>query len=242
MGHDLSLVAVAGILVAVAVGAIVQGSIGFGFSLVAAPALVLVEPQAVPVALLILALPMTAFMAARERAHIDVRGFVSITGGRLIGTVAGIWVILAVSADWVSVLLGGLILAAVALSAGGLGIEPTGTTTLGAGIVSGVMSTTAAVGGPALAVVYQARPGPELRSTLALSYLVGIMMSLAALLLAGKVEAWHARLALELLPGLLLGLWVSGRVARYLDRRWLRPAVLVFAAGAGSLIVVRGLA
>jgi hypothetical protein len=32
------------------------------------------------------------------------------------------------------------------------------------------------------------------------------------------------------LPGLLLGLWASGQVARLLDERWLRPTILAFAA------------
>jgi len=44
-------------------------------------------------------------------------------------------------------------------------------------------------------------------------------------------------LALELLPGLLVGLWASQWVVKRLDERWLRPAVLVFAAVAGVVII-----
>ena len=84
----MSVVAV--LAVAVAAGAVVQGSIGFGYALVAVPAMVLLFPWAVPVTPLLLALPMTLLMSAREWRSIDLGGFALITGGRLVGTVAGV--------------------------------------------------------------------------------------------------------------------------------------------------------
>jgi hypothetical protein len=107
-------------------------------------------------------------------------------------------------------------------------------------MASGITSTTAAIGGAPLALVYQDRSGAELRSTLAISFVVGIMMSLGGLALAGKVEGWHLVLALELLPALLVGLWASRWAVKSLDERWLRPAVLTFAAVAGLVVVLLG--
>jgi uncharacterized membrane protein YfcA len=57
---------------AVAAGAVIQGSIGFGYALVAVPAMVLLLPWAVPVTPLFLALPMTLLMSAREWRSIDL--------------------------------------------------------------------------------------------------------------------------------------------------------------------------
>ncbi len=54
--------------VAVAVGAVIQGSIGFGYALLAVPAMALVLPWAVPVTPLLLALLMTVLMGARDGA------------------------------------------------------------------------------------------------------------------------------------------------------------------------------
>jgi uncharacterized protein len=65
-------------------------------------------------------------------------------------------------------------------------------------------------------------------------------MSLVGLGLAGKFEGRHVVLALELLPGLLIGLWASQWVAKRLDERWLRPTVLMFAAVAGVVIILLG--
>jgi len=238
---DLTASVLAGLLLASVVGGAIQGVIGFGFALVAVPVLALVQPDAVPVTVMLMAIPMTVFMALRERAHIDGRGFTTIMVGRVLGIAGGVVLLSVVAEESLALLVGGMLLLGVALSVAGLDIEPRAWVNVGAGILSGVMGTTSAIGGPALAVVYQNRPGPELRSTLALSYLAGLALALAALAAVGRVHTWHVVLALELVPGLLVGLWLSVRLAPLLGRDWLRPAVLTFAGIAGLVIVVRAL-
>jgi uncharacterized protein len=226
--------------VAVAVGAVIQGSIGFGYALVAVPAMVLLLPWAVPVTPLFLALPMTLLMSAREWRSIDLEGFALITGGRLLGTVAGVVLLVLAPKGYLSMLTGLLILAAALVSFLRPTVEVNDGTRLAGGVASGVVGTVAALGGTPLALVYQDRSGAELRSTLAISFVVGIAMSLVGLALAGKVESRHVVLALELLPGLLIGLLISRWVVQRLDERWVRPAVLVFAAVAGLMITFLG--
>jgi uncharacterized protein len=225
---------------AVAIGAIIQGSIGFGYALVAVPALVLLLPWSVPVTPLLLALPMTALMSAIEWQSIDFGGFFLITAGRLLGTAAGVALLVFVPRDSLSTIVGLLILAAALASFLKPSFEVHNSTRLTGGIASGVIGTVAALGGTPLALVYQDRSGAELRSTLSISFVVGIAMSLVGLGLAGKVEWRHFALALELLPGLLIGLWASKWVVKRLDERWLRPAVLIFAAVAGVIIILLG--
>jgi uncharacterized protein len=234
------VVVVAIISLAVVIGAVIQGSIGFGYALVAVPAMVLLLPWAVPVAPLVLALPMTVLMSAKEWRSIDLGGFALITGGRLVGTIAGVILLVLVPKGYLSTLTGLLIMAAALGSFLKPDFEVRNSTRLTGGIASGVVGTVAALGGTPLALVYQDRSGAELRSTLAISFVVGIAMSLVGLGLAGKVEGRHVVLALELLPGLLVGLWASRWVAKRLDERWLRPAVLIFAAVAGLVIILLG--
>jgi uncharacterized membrane protein YfcA len=226
---------------AVAAGAAIQGTIGFGFALVAVPVLALLEPGSVPVAVLVLSLPMTIGMAARERAHADRSGFGWLIGGRVIGTLAGVWVLREVSPDGFSIVIGIALVLAVAGSVWGVEVEPTPVANLTAGTLSGAMGTTSAIGGPALAVLYQRRPGPELRSTLAAVFVVGSLISLGALVAAGQVHTQELILATQLAPALLAGLALGSLATRRLDGPWLRPAVLAFAGAAGVLIAVRGL-
>jgi uncharacterized protein len=228
------------VVVAVAVGAVIQGSIGFGYAFVAVPTMALLYPEAVPVTPLLLALLLTMLMSAREWRSIDTTGFFLITAARALGTAAGVALLIFIPASYLSLLVGLLIVAAALMSFISPNFEVNNKTRLAGGIASGVASTTAAIGGPPLALIYQGRSGAELRSTLATSVVVGILLSLAGLMLAGKVEGWHFVLALQLLPGLLVGLWASRWVVKHLDERWLRPAVLLFAAVAGLAIAFLG--
>jgi uncharacterized membrane protein YfcA len=55
------------LLFAVAAGAVVQGSVGFGFALVVVPVLTFVRPDVLPATVLLLTLPLSVTMAVRER-------------------------------------------------------------------------------------------------------------------------------------------------------------------------------
>lgn len=227
-------------LLACFTGTLIQGAIGFGFALVAVPALLLVEPGAVPVTSLVLALPIVVTMALRERRSVDVRGFAQLTAGRVPGTAAGAWVVGVAGARLLAGLIGALLLLAAALSAT-TRARPGNGARLAAGFVSGVMGTVASIGGPAMALAFQERPGPELRATLAVAFAVGVLLSLGALALAGEVRGWQVGLALVLAPAVVVGLWLGRRVTGRLDERWLRPAVLAFAGAAGLAAVLRAL-
>lgn len=241
MPAEISVAAFAFVLAMVSLGALIQGSIGFGLGFAAAPAMAVVSPEAVPVTLLILTLPMVAAITLRERKELNVRGFLLITAGRVPGTLAGVLVLVVVPTDLLAVVLGLLILVGVVMSIVGARFELRDGTQLIAGFASGIMGTTAAIGGPPVALVYQSRPGAELRSTLSLAFVVGVIMSLVGLAIAGRVQEWHLLFAIELLPGLLVGLLVGQFAAPLLDKRWLRPAVLSFAAVSAVIVIVRGL-
>jgi uncharacterized membrane protein YfcA len=145
-----------------------------------------------------------------------------------------------IPSGFLSVLFGALVLAAVHTSLLRLKVSLNSRTKFAGGVASGVMGTAGGVGGPPLALVYQDRSGPEIRSTLAVAFVVGTGLSLIALLLSGKVGAEHALFTLQRLPGMLLGLFSTRWISSLLDATWLRPAVLVFAAS-GLAVVILGL-
>lgn len=227
-------------LLAIGTGALIQGSVGFGLSLTAVPTMALLRPEAIPATLLLVALPMTIFMTLRERYSINLTDFTWITGGRLVGTLFGAGILVVIPEAFLAKLFGILIVAAALMSLVGPSFEVRKETQLVGGFVSGVMSTAAALGGPPLALVNQRRSGPELRSTLAVSFMLGIIMSLVALAFTNRIEGWHLLLSLQLLPGLLIGLWASRSTAKFIDERWVRPIVLGFAIASGLVVVALG--
>ena len=135
-------------IVAVTVGTIIQSSIGFGLALVVVPTLTLIRPDALPATILLIALPMTTFMALRERRSIDVAGLRRAAAARLPGTLAGVMLLAYVPDDSLSVVIGSLIIVAAGISALRPQLEVGRGTSLVAGFASGLMGTAAGIGGP----------------------------------------------------------------------------------------------
>lgn len=230
------------VLSAVTLGALVQGSVGFGANLIAAPVLAVLEPRALPAALLLPILLLASAMVGREREGVDWTAVGWLMAGRVPGTVAGSLVVAAVAAETLSVLAGAAVLLAVAASLLTTTIPVTRATKLATGVVSGAMGTATSIGGPPMALLYQHHDGPVLRATLAATFALGTTLSSLALAAAGAISWWHVWLAVALLPGTLAGMAASSRLVGRLDGAWLRPAVLSFASAAAAVAMVRGLA
>lgn len=241
MGIDLSLTEYLIVSLGVALGALAQGAVGFGANLLAVPVLAAIAPAALPGTMILLPLPLQLEMIGREHDGIVWSDVGWLTLGRLPGVLIGTWIVTVVALDQLSVLTGTVVLLGVAVSLVAATIPFTRTSKLTVGLVSGTVGTATSIGGPPLALLYQHRPGAVLRPTLAACFLVGTAQSLIALSLAG-VMAWsQLRLAVALLPALLVGLVLSRVVARRIDGPRLRPVVLALAAAAACVAVARGI-
>ena len=199
--------------------------------------LTLVRPEALPATVLLIVMPLGVFMAFKERRAIDVSGLAYVLSGGLLGTLGGVGLLLLVPDRYLFVLFGVLVVLAALTSAVNPDLPLRNPTRLAGGVASGIMGTAAGIGGPPLALVYQSRSGPEVRSTLAVAFFVGTAISLLALALSGSADISHLVLALELLPALFLGLWAANYVTGLLSGDWLRPTILFFAALSGLTAV-----
>jgi uncharacterized membrane protein YfcA len=225
----------------VATGAALQGSAGFGFALLSSPILAWVEPGLVPGPLIVAVTLLLALTVWREHGSVDMRGLGWVLGGRVPGTALGALALHALSERALTIALGLLVLLAVGLSLGSVRLERKPPLLVCAGLVSGLMGTTAALGGPAVAVLYQHERGDLVRSTLAAYFLIGAAMSSVALSLVGRLGVHELTLGLGLMPGILVGFAASRWTSRWLDRGRTRGAVLLVAAVAGLTSVLHGL-
>ncbi len=92
-----------------------------------------------------------------------------------------------------------------------------------------------------MAILYQHSSGARIRSTLAVFFLIGSLVSVAALVLVGEIGRPEVLAAAVLLPFMVVGFLVSGPLRRPLDRGFTRPAVLVLSSGAALVLGVRAL-
>lgn len=230
------------VLVASALGAFVQGSVGFGHNLIAAPVFALVDERLVPGPAIASAGVLVLLTVLRDRRGFHLGEVSTALVGRVPGTILAAVAVASLPADDLAVVFAGLVLVAVAITASGIAVRPTRATLLGAGALSGFMGTATSIGGPPMAMLYAGEEGRRLRGTLAGFFLAGIAMSLVALVLAGTFGAEEARLSLLPVPAIAVGFAFSGWGARRLDAGHTRPAVLTVAAASALSVLVDAVA
>jgi uncharacterized membrane protein YfcA len=171
---------------AVFISAFAQGCSGMGFAMLSAPIISLFAPTLIPVMLLVLMIPLNTYIGWRERRSVDWRGVKLISIGRFAGTFLGLWILLVVNLHQLALLIGWstLVAAVVALLSPSFNLSRAGLAAVG--LVTGVTETSTGVGGPPLALAYQHKKGAVLRSTVALCFLVGEVISLIVLAMAAR--------------------------------------------------------
>jgi uncharacterized protein len=222
-------------------GAMIQGSIGFGVALLGAPLLFLINPMLVPAPVIIAGMTLPVMILARDHHAVVFRDLAWALPRKLAGTVAAAVLIGIISADALGLLFGVLVLVAVLLCALGWAPRPGPGMLLSAGGLSGFMATSTSIGGPPLALVYRHQTGARLRGTLSAIFIPGGVLSLTALALVGRFGLAELLAGLALLPGVILGFWLSNHSARYLDRSWLPQAVLAISALAAIAAILRSI-
>jgi uncharacterized membrane protein YfcA len=230
--------AVLAILV-VAVGTAVQASIGFGLAMIAAPLLMLIEPEFVPGAMIAIALVLSTWMVWTDRHAIDLSTFKVAVVGRVLGTAPAALLLGTASAATFDLVFGALVLLAVLMSLWHSDIKPTPVTVFFATLASGFMGTISGIGGPPLALVYQNASGPEIRANLAVLFVLGTSISLVALGTIGRFGLADLAYSGVLLVGIVIGVLCREPVRRRLDQRTARPYLLGLCAISALGVLVR---
>ncbi|HWC24411.1 MAG TPA: sulfite exporter TauE/SafE family protein [Flexivirga sp.] len=234
----MSITALVILSVTVIAAGFVQGLSGIGFALIFAPIAGLINPGMLPVTLLVLMLPLNAFVTWRERSAVDWHGFRWIAVARVASTPLGLFVLTVVPKGRLGLLIGAATVLAAVVSLITPDFHPSRGAFLGAGVATGLCETATGVGGPPLALVYQHAPAPQLRSTVAASFFLGELVSVGLLLVRGVGSARSVLDAAWLIPALVIGLLLSSRVHHRIDSKRLRLLVLTFALVSGVVLML----
>jgi uncharacterized membrane protein YfcA len=234
----VSWIAIAGVTIVMAVSALLQGAVGFGLGLIAIPFLIYLDLRFVPGPLLVAALTLHMLVLRRDRTGVDKSGLTMLLSGRVLGTIPAAILLAYLPLDSMRILLASVVLAGAVMGFAHSGGHPTPGVLFGAGAASGFMATTAGLGGPPVALVYQRVEGLRLRGTLAAYFIVGTVLSLIALAWAGRFGAEELRLSVFLIPGTVLGYFMSRPAAAYLDGGRTRVAVLTVSALAAVSVIL----
>ncbi|MPZ61472.1 MAG: TSUP family transporter [Propionibacteriales bacterium] len=233
---DPQIVLIAG--TTVLLGAVVQGTVGFGVGLVAAPVVTLLDPSLMPGSLLVVVFLLAVMSLVSEHQDLDPRvGWVF--AGRFLGTIAGAGIVVALSREDLAIGIGVMTLLAVLLSVRSFAVPVNRWTLAGAGCVSGIGATTSSIGGPPLAFIYQRSDPATLRSTVALVFTAGSALSIGALSVAGEMTVRELLAGLAFIPFFTVGFALSHPWRKRLRGPRFRQAVLVVIAASAVVLLVR---
>ena len=226
-------------LLVIAVGATVQASLGFGMNLVVMPLLVLIDTDLVPGPALVAAVALTACVLARERQAIEARSVSWALLGRVVGTVGGVYALSRLDDDGLQLVVAIAVLVMVGVILSPLAPPRTPATMAGAGTISGFSGSTAGIGGPPVALLFQDAPGPVVRSSMAGFFVIGSLITLTGLAIAGEFGAAELRQGFVLAPASVVGFALSGPLLPVVDRGDTRAALLTVSIASAVVIIVR---
>lgn len=232
------LAAIAGTLL---VGATVQGVVGLGVGLVSAPVVTMLEPSLMPGMMLLMGLFTPLATLAHDRHDIDWRGLAWSLPARVPGTAIGVLLIATVAERSLGILVALMVLAGVLATLVAVDVPITRVNLTFAGVMSGLSATVTSIGGPPIALLYQHQPARRVRSTLAVYFAAGAVFSLVGLGLAGHLSWPDIEVGLLMLPVLVIGVFVAGRLRRRLPGETVRVPVLVVCAASALVLLVRSI-
>lgn len=222
--------------------AVLRGFTGFGFGLAAVPLLALALPPAQVVPLVVVLNLVIGMSGLRTAVHqTDWRAIRGLVPGVLVGIPTGLLILTAFSANTVRLAIGLIIAGSVAMLWRGATLppRPSAILTLAVGMMSGIMTGLASMGGPPM-VVYLIAVGNSalaVRATSIVYFLFSGAISAAAMLYQGligrDVLLWVAAGIPAAFAGNRLGTWAFYRAKPHHHRM---TALIVLSILAAVLI------
>lgn len=221
--------------------AVLQASTGVGFAMVAVPLLALISLAWVPAPMLICNILLSVAIMHRGRAALDRAEVPPLGLGLLAGTFTGAGILALMGGEGLGVLIGAIILVAVAASLFTPPIAITRPRLLAGAFLGGAVGIIAAMHGPPLIILYQREDPEKVRATMAGVFLFGCFLALGSLWLTGLLGLEELKRGAILLPGVGAGYLVGRALAGRLSREAARYAMLTVSGAAGLALLLRSL-
>jgi uncharacterized protein len=240
VAHDARVLVLGGFLVAAV--ALVAGTSGFGFGLLATP-LLLLSGFSLPFVVtlnLLMTVAARVSVVARLRRSIDPRRAALLVGGSIPGLYVGARIIDAVDAHDLRIVAGVAVMAAAAAI---LYADrhpprvPGPAAPVTAGFLGGLLGTSTSLLGvpPALLLARQRLAAASFIADLAVYFIVSGTLGLAMLAAAGELETDAGSAFLYWLPGVLLANALGTTIGLRVPQRSFRLGTLTLAFAAGAL-------
>lgn len=220
-------------------GALTQSLIGFGLAVVASPLLYIVDPQLVPGPVIAMGFTISLLTLFRERGHLEFNGLQYALIGRVPGGFIGASLLLFAPQPILGLSIAAIVAIAVILSLYKFSLPVNKKTLFGAGVVSGIFGNIAAIGGPPMAILLSGKDASQFRAALSAFFIFSSTIAMVILAITGLLELKHLWLSLMLLPSVLLGYLVAGRLVGSVDKDKTKMATLVLCSISALVLTVK---
>ena len=230
------------LLLAVGISAVVQNIVGFGFALLAVPLMVLaVDPHDAVIISTFLGLGSSSFQAFNGRHDTQWRLMLRLSLSALIGIPFGLLVFNHLDERLLKGFLALGIFSAVLFLARRTDISHASPRIeIGAGFLSGALSSSLSTNGPPLVFALQSRglPLAQFRATISAIFTISGIFTLASFLALRKVNSDSLVGVLMSLPILTLGILIGQKLKPRLNEENARRFVLILLLAAGCSALV----
>ncbi|AEG09918.1 protein of unknown function DUF81 [Shewanella baltica OS183] len=220
-------------------GALTQSLIGFGLAVVASPLLYIVDPDLVPGPVIAMGFTISLLTLFRERGHLEFNGLQYALLGRVPGGFIGASLLLFAPQPILGLSIAAIVAVAVILSLYKFSLPVNKKTLFGAGVVSGIFGNIAAIGGPPMAILLSGKDASQFRAALSAFFIFSSTIAMVILAITGLLELKHLWLSLMLLPSVLLGYLVAGRLVGRVDKDKTKMATLVLCSISALVLTVK---
>ncbi|NNK79128.1 MAG: sulfite exporter TauE/SafE family protein [Litoreibacter sp.] len=227
-------------LLAVFGGTMLQRLAGQGFGMLAAPLVMLVAPDYIPTALLLVGLVVGLSSTSLDYKAIVPQDLPAGFAGRTLGAVfAAMLAASLASAEIFAALVALIVYLGIALSLVGMRVAIRPPALFTAGMTAGIMGTLTAIGAPPMALLYQHVDQRRSAATQNMFFFFGMVVSILALTWQGLVGTRHILFALALSPVVPVALVAAQPLSRRFSKRSIRPAALTLAGLAATVLLLR---
>ncbi len=220
------------------IGCWIQTALGFGLAVFAAPIIVSLKPEWVPVLITIVALIISVLNTYNQREDIELKELNIAFITRVPGTLAGVYLLSLLSEVWLQLAVALCVLLAVVISYFGKQFDYTPARMGWAAFVSGITGTTTSIGGPPMALVMQHGKATTVRANLSLYFSYSCILSLVGYAWMGLINTEILSAAALFTPICLLGFLSGIRARGYVDAGRFRPLLLILCSVAGGFAML----
>ncbi|PIW59948.1 sulfite exporter TauE/SafE family protein [Shewanella sp. CG12_big_fil_rev_8_21_14_0_65_47_15] len=220
-------------------GALTQSLIGFGLAVVASPLLYIVDPDLVPGPVIAMGFSISLLTLIRERGHLEFNGLQYALLGRVPGGFIGASLLLFAPQPILGLSIAAIVAVAVILSLYKFSLPVNKKTLFGAGVISGIFGNIAAIGGPPMAILLSGKDVSQFRAALSAFFIFSSTIAIVILAVTGLLEIKHVWLSLLLLPSVLLGYLVAGKLVGRVDKHKTKIATLLLCVISALVLTIK---